>query len=225
MPLKWSCGSTVFALYHPSKDPNVDKLTSVSYEGWFFWFVCFFHLPPVSLPPHFTFIHSHCLETCLSVEAWLNTIWMTLLERSFTQFFRPHWRVGERHVGSVKKVLIFCFVFFTAPLYLQNIETICRTQCVKQNLSGHLLWGINIVVGAEIQIWDVWAHIITTDSAVSEMDKKQKRKSEKDCNYCWNMNMFKDTVKDAVCCFVLLFFHCWTQANFWTQGAVHIRGL
>lgn len=188
-------------------------------------FICFFHLPPVSLPPHFTFIHSHCLETCLSVEAWLNTIWMTLLERSFTQFFRPHWRVGERHVGSVKKVLIFCFVFFTAPLYLQNIETICRTQCVKQNLSGHLLWGINIVVGAEIQIWDVWAHIITTDSAVSEMDKKQKRKSEKDCNYCWNMNMFKDTVKDAVCCFVLLFFHCWTQANFWTQGAVHIRGL
>lgn len=179
MPLKWSCGSTVFALYHPSKDPNVDKLTSVSYEGWFFWFVCFFHLPPVSLPPHFTFIHSHCLETCLSVEAWLNTIWMTLLERSLTQFFRPHWRVGERHVGSVKKVLIFCFVFFTAPLYLQNIETICRTQCVKQNLSGHLLWGINIVVGAEIQIWDVWAHIITTDSADGQSLKWTKNRKEK----------------------------------------------
>lgn len=142
-------------------------------------FICFFHLPPVSLPPHFTFIHSHCLETCLSVEAWLNTIWMTLLERSLTQFFRPHWRVGERHVGSVKKVLIFCFVFFTAPLYLQNIETICRTQCVKQNLSGHLLWGINIVVGAEIQIWDVWAHIITTDSADGQSLKWTKKEKKK----------------------------------------------
>lgn len=229
MPLKWSCGSTVFALYHPSKDPNVDKLTSVSYEGWFFGlFICFFHLPPVSLPPHFTFIHSHCLESCLSVEAWLNTIWMTLLERPLTQFFRPHWRVGERHVGSVKKVLIFCFVFFTAPLYLQNIETICRTQCVKLNLSGHLLWGIiycRWCWDPDLGCLSTYNHHWLSRRAVSEMDKKKKRKSEKDCNYCWNMNMFKDTVKDAVCCFVLLFFHCWTQANFWTQGAVHIRGL
>lgn len=178
MPLKWSCGSTVFALYHPSKDPNVDKLTSVSYEGWFFWFVyLFFSFTTCFLTT--AFIHSHCLETCLSVEAWLNIIWMTLLERSLTQFFRPHWRVGERHVGSVKKVLIFCFVFFTAPLYLQNIETICRTQCAKRNLSGHLLWGINIVVGAEIQIWDVWAHIITTDSADGQSLKWTKNRKEK----------------------------------------------
>lgn len=183
MPLKWSCGSTVFALYHPSKDPNVDKLTSVSYEGWFFGlFICFFHLPPVSLPPHFTFIHSHCLETCLSVEAWLNTIWMTLLERPLTQFFRPHWRVGERHVGSVKKVLIFCFVFFTAPLYLQNIETICRTQCVKLNLSGHLLRGIiycRWCWDPDLGCLSTYNHHWLSRRAVSEMDKKRKEKVKK----------------------------------------------
>lgn len=153
MPLKWSCGSTVFALYHPSKDPNVDKLTSVSYEGFLFFFlVCLFvffiyHLFPYHRISHLS-IHT-VLRRVNSVEAWLNAVWnpgwMTLLERSLAQFFRPHWRVGERHVGSVKKVLIFFVVFFTAPLYLQNIKTVCRTQCVKLNLSGHLLMGYYIL--------------------------------------------------------------------------------
>lgn len=191
-------------------------------------FICFFHLPLVSLPPHFTFIHSHCLETCFSVEAWLNTIWMTLLERSLTQFFRPHWRVGERHVGSVKKVLIFCFVFFHGPAvsseHRNNMPNpVRKTKSLRPPFMGYKYcrWCWDPDLGC----LSTYNHHWLSRRAVSEMDKKQKRKSEKDCNYCWNMNMFKDTVKDAVCCFVLLFFHCWTQANFWTQGAVHIRGL
>lgn len=54
----------------------------------------------------------------------------------------------------------------------------------------------------------------------THQDKWQKDKCKNDCN-CWNMNMFKDTVQDAVCYSLL----CWSQVNFWTHGAVHIRGL
>lgn len=47
MPLKWNCGSTVFALdVHPSRVQIVTRLTSVLYEGFQLWLVF--------LPQHFT---------------------------------------------------------------------------------------------------------------------------------------------------------------------------
>lgn len=117
-------------------------------------------------------------------------------------------------------------VFLPARMCSKH-QIILHNQSVKQTLSGHfhggffniILYSLGwsyIVFGAQIQILDIFS-TTTTDSA----DKRQKDKSEKDCNYCWNMNMFKDTVEDAVC----YIFHRWTQAKLWTQGAVYIRGL
>lgn len=52
MPLKWSCGSTVFALnLQPLRVQIMTKLTPVLYEG--------FQLRLVSLPQHFSCTHSH----------------------------------------------------------------------------------------------------------------------------------------------------------------------
>lgn len=154
----------------------------------FFWFVYLFffiyHLFPYHHISHLS-IHT-VLRWVNSVEAWLNAVWnpgwMTLLERSLAQFFRPHWRVGQRHVGSVKKVLIFFVVFFTAPLYLQNIKTICRTQCVKLNLSGHLLWGIiycHWCWDPDLGCLSTYNHHWLSRRAVSETDKNRKEKVKK----------------------------------------------
>lgn len=111
---------------------------------------------------------------------WTQSGWHFSKDRS--RSFSDHTEELERHVGSVKKVLIFCFVFFTAPLYLQNIETICWTQCVKQNLSGHLLWGIiycRWCWDPDLGCLSTYNHHWLSRRAVSEMDKKRKEKVKK----------------------------------------------
>lgn len=183
MPLKWSCGSTVFALYHPSKDPNVDKLTSVSYEGWFFWFVylffsfttCFlttaFHIYPFALSwdvPQCWGLTEHNLDDASRKIA--HAVFQTTGELE-----------GDT-LARLKRFWFFVLFFFTAPLYLQNIETICRTQCVKLNLSGHLLWGIiycRWCWDPDLGCLSTYNHHWLSRRAVSEMDKKRKEKVKK----------------------------------------------
>lgn len=67
MPLKWSCGSTVFALdLHPSRVPIVTKPTPVVYEDFQLWLDF--------LPQHFN--HSHLVIYKTKNEIWLNTLWV-----------------------------------------------------------------------------------------------------------------------------------------------------
>lgn len=70
-------------------------------------------------------------------------------------------------------------------------------QFVKQIFSGYLYWLSHVLFflysagwshaafGAGIQIWDIFTH-------------RHPNNSENNCKCSWNMNMFKDTVKDAV---------------------------
>lgn len=73
MPLKWSCGSTVFALdFHPSRVQIATKLSSVLYEG----------LSMTSfLATTFQMYSLTCTKQIISVEAW-SLDWISALEIS-----------------------------------------------------------------------------------------------------------------------------------------------
>lgn len=149
----------------------------------------------------------------------------------FWKFHIPTFQATKSFSCLDWKVSESWFVFH--PVCVLNTKQYCIINLGEQNrisssqatfmgfftILYSLRWS-RIVFGAQIQFGDIFSthkhHWLSRKKQSLKLNKR-----DKDCNYCWNMNMFKDTVEDAVC----YIFHGWNQANFWTQGAIHIRGL
>lgn len=174
MPLKWNCGSTVFALdLDPSGAQIVTRLTP---EG--------FLLEPVFLPQHFTLAsktnNQRLKLTDGSLESGRTAGSGNVMRQCFIRIqTEPH--------GGIERFAFPRPVFWTPN---NTAWSICETDPLRLLLRAvrSFLYSAgwsHAAFSAGIQIWDIFTH-------------RHANKSENDCKCSWNMNMFKDTVKDAV---------------------------
>lgn len=174
MPLKWNCGSTVFALdLDPSAAQIVTRLTP---EG--------FLLKPVFLPQHFTLTSKTNNQHLKLTDGSLESGWTAGSGYVMRQCFI---RIQTEPHDGIER-FPFAQPVFWAPNY--TAWSICETDPLRLLLRAFRSFlcsagWCHAAFSTGIQIWDIFTH-------------RHANKSEKDCKCSWNMNMFKDTVKDAV---------------------------
>lgn len=175
MPLKWNCGSTVFAL---APDPSgAQAATRLTPEA--------FLLQPVFLPQHFT-LTSKTNNQHLN---WLMAVWNLdepgVLE---TQCASVLLELKQNHMAASKGLLflVLCSETPNNTAWSNLWNRSSQATFAGFQITFVFCW----VVSCCLQRWDPDLGHFHTPT--------RKTKSDDDCKCSWNMNMFKDTVKDAV---------------------------